>query len=63
LSPYSGVSYGGHSGQRSIQIEGAIGEEEQTCRAVVIDITDRKMIEDAQLFLLQSGWSGEDFFQ
>jgi signal transduction histidine kinase/PAS domain-containing protein/ActR/RegA family two-component response regulator len=62
-SPYSGGKHVGHSGRHSIQIEGAIGEEEQTCRAVAIDITDRKMIEDAHLFLLQSGWSGEDFFQ
>jgi PAS domain S-box-containing protein len=49
--------------RRMVQIEGTVGQEGQACRAVVIDITDRKMIEDAHLFLLQSGWSGEDFFQ
>jgi PAS domain S-box-containing protein len=34
-------------------------------RAVVSDITNRKQLEDAQLFLAQSGYqhSGEDFFQ
>jgi len=49
--------------RRVVQIEGSVGEDGQVCRAVVIDITGRKMIEDAHLFLLQSGWSGEDFFQ
>jgi PAS domain S-box-containing protein len=35
------------------------------CRAVIIDITERKQLEDAQLFLLQCGSpeTGEDFFQ
>jgi len=34
------------------------------CRTVIIDITERKQLEDAQLFLLQCGstGSGEDFF-
>ena len=27
------------------------------------DITERKQIQDVQLFLLEQGWSGEDFFQ
>jgi PAS domain S-box-containing protein len=49
--------------RRMVQIEGTVGEEGQDCRAVMIDITDRKMLEDAHLFLVQSGWSGEDFFQ
>jgi PAS domain S-box-containing protein len=62
-SQHSGDKHVGRARQRSIQIEGSISEEEQACRAVVIDISDRKMIEDAHLFLLQSGWSGEDFFQ
>jgi PAS domain S-box-containing protein len=63
LTQYPGGEAIGRLDRRSIQIEGAIGEEELTCRAVVLDITDRKMIEDAHLFLVQSGWSGEDFFQ
>jgi hypothetical protein len=62
-SQYSGGEPLRRSGRLSIQIEGTVGEEEQTCRVVVLDITDRKMIEDAHSFLLQSGWSGEDFFQ
>ena len=35
------------------------------CRAVLIDITERKMIENAQLFLARGVWtaSGEDFFE
>ncbi|MCX7044382.1 MAG: PAS domain S-box protein [Candidatus Sumerlaeota bacterium] len=33
------------------------------CRAVLSDITERKRIEEAQLFLLQCGYSGEDFFK
>ena len=49
--------------RRVVQVEGSIGEDGQVCRAVVIDITERKMIEDAHLFLLRSGWSGQDFFQ
>jgi PAS domain S-box-containing protein len=48
--------------RRMVQIEGRVGEDGRACRAVVIDITDRKMIEDTHSFLLQSGWSGEDFF-
>jgi PAS domain S-box-containing protein len=62
-SQHSGNKHVSWSRRRSIQIKGSVGEEEQVCRAVAIDITDRKMIEDAQLFLLKSGWSGEDFFQ
>jgi PAS domain S-box-containing protein len=58
----SGDKQVGRKRPRIVQIEGAFGEE-LGCRAVVIDITDRKMIEDAHLFLLQSGWAGEDFFQ
>ena len=40
-------------------------QDGQECRAVMVDITERKQIENAQLFVLQCGWSnsGEDFFQ
>jgi PAS domain S-box-containing protein len=35
------------------------------CRTTATDITERKLIEDIQVFLAQSGWiaSGEDFFE
>ncbi|MCX5880903.1 MAG: PAS domain S-box protein, partial [Deltaproteobacteria bacterium] len=40
-------------------------EDAPGCRAMIIDITERKMLEDAQLFLLQCGspGTGEDFFK
>jgi two-component system, sensor histidine kinase len=39
------------------------GENAKTVyRAVVSDITESKQLEETQLFLLQSGYSGEDFF-
>jgi signal transduction histidine kinase/PAS domain-containing protein len=63
LSQRTESKHFGRPRKRSIQIKGAIGKEERVCRTVAIDITDRKMIEDAQLFLSQSGWSGGDFFQ
>jgi DNA-binding CsgD family transcriptional regulator/PAS domain-containing protein len=42
-----------------------LSPDDQECGAMVMDITERKQIENAQLFLQQSGWSatGEDFFQ
>jgi PAS domain S-box-containing protein len=62
-SRYPGGKHVGRIRRCSVQIEGTFGKKAQTCRAVMIDITDRKIIEDAHSFLIQSGWSGEDFFQ
>ena len=41
------------------------GDSASVCRAVIIDITVSKQLEDAQLFLLQCGYThpGENFFQ
>mgnify|MGYP001033730974 CR=1 FL=1 len=46
-------------------IRGTASQDGQECRVVLADITERKKIEHAQLFLQQCGWStsGEDFFR
>jgi PAS domain S-box-containing protein len=49
----------------SVHITGTVSRDGQECRVIMADITERKQIESAQLFLLQCGWSasGEDFFE
>ncbi|MCX6345826.1 MAG: SpoIIE family protein phosphatase [Armatimonadetes bacterium] len=48
-----------------VRIEAAVPRVGEECRIAVVDITERRQMEDAQSFLLQCGWpgSGEDFFQ
>jgi PAS domain S-box-containing protein len=55
------VREGGHPLWAHIEAQASASGQE--CRLAVIDITERKRIEDAQLFLLQCGVSGDDFFQ
>jgi len=52
-------------GPLNVHITATVSQDGQECRVVMVDITERKQIENAQLFLLQCGWSasGEDFFQ
>jgi len=52
-------------GPLSVHITAAVSQDGQECRAMLADITEHRQIENAQLFLLQCGWStsGEDFFQ
>ena len=52
-------------GPLNVHITATVSQDGQECRVVMVDITERKQIEQAQLFLLQCGWSasGEDFFQ
>jgi PAS domain S-box-containing protein len=39
------------------------GYQGAVCHIIISDITERKQIEDTQLFLLQCGYSDEDFFE
>jgi PAS domain S-box-containing protein len=52
-------------GSLSVHITATVSPDGQECRAMLADITERKQIEHAQLFLQQCGWStaGEDFFR
>ena len=49
----------------TVHITATALQDGQECRVMMVDITERKQIENAQLFLLQCGWSasGEDFFE
>ena len=53
------------NGPLSVHITAAVSQDGQECRAMMADISERKQIEHAQLFLQQCGWStsGEDFFR
>jgi PAS domain S-box-containing protein len=53
------------TGPLNVHITATVSQNGQECRVVMVDITERKQIEQAQLFLLQCGWSasGEDFFE
>jgi PAS domain S-box-containing protein len=48
-----------------VQIEAEASDDGQECHAMFMDITERKQIENAHLFLLECGLSvpGEDFFR
>jgi PAS domain S-box-containing protein len=66
--PSSGVSDNRQfytTSRRVLRIEATAGEDGHTCRAVVFDVTERRLIEKTQMFLLRRGFSrsGEDFFQ
>jgi PAS domain S-box-containing protein len=52
-------------GRRSIwvRVEAKATESAQECRMAVFDVSERKDMENALLFLLEHGWSGEDFFR
>jgi len=52
-------------GPLHVRMEAAISKDGEECRIALADITERKQIEDARMFLLQTGWSAseEDFFQ
>jgi len=52
-------------GPLNVHITATVSQDGQECRAMMADITERKQLENAQLFLLQCGWSasGEDFFE
>ena len=52
-------------GPLNVHITATVSQDGQECRAMMVDITERKQIENAQLFLQQCGWStsGEDFFR
>jgi len=52
-------------GPLHVHITATVAQDGQECRVMMVDITERKQIEHAQLFLLQCGWSasGEDFFR
>ncbi len=45
------------------RVEAKAPESAQECRMAVFDITEGKHIENTLLFLLEHGWSGEDFFK
>ncbi len=48
-----------------VQLEATLAQDADgapVCRAMLSDINERKQIENAQLFLLQSGYSNGDFF-
>ena len=49
----------------NMHLAATVSQDGQECRVVMADITERKQIENAQVFLLQCGWpgSGEDFFE
>ena len=51
-------------GPRNIQITAVVTQDGREYRVTMVDITERKLIEQTQKFLLKSGWSisGEDFF-
>jgi PAS domain S-box-containing protein len=52
-------------GPLNVHITATVSQDGQECRVMLADITERKQIEHAQLFLQQCGWStsGEDFFR
>ena len=52
-------------GPLNVHITATVSQDGQECRVMMADITERKQIEHAQLFLQQCGWStsGEDFFR
>jgi PAS domain S-box-containing protein len=52
-------------GPLNVQMTATVSQDGQECRVMMTDITERKQIENAQLFLQQCGWSasGEDFFE
>ncbi len=51
-------------GPCSVQITAIVSQDGREYRVTMVDITERKLIERTQMFLLNSGWSisGEDFF-
>jgi PAS domain S-box-containing protein len=51
-------------GPCSVQITAIVSRDNREYRVTMVDITERKLIERTQMFLLNSGWSiaGEDFF-
>ena len=53
------------TGPLHLHITATVSADGQECRAMLADITERRKIEHAQLFLQQCGWStsGEDFFR
>ena len=52
-------------GPLQVYITATVSADGQECRVMLADITERKKIEHAQLFLQQCAWStsGEDFFR
>ncbi len=52
-------------GPLNVHITATVSQDGQECRVIIKDITERKQIEHAQLFLQQCGWStsGDDFFR
>lgn len=48
-----------------VRLEGIVNDSSGVCRVGIVDITERKRIDDAQFFLVKSGWEsdGLDFFQ
>ncbi|MEJ2659460.1 MAG: LuxR C-terminal-related transcriptional regulator [Desulfobacteraceae bacterium] len=51
-------------GPCSVQITAIVSQDNREYRVTMVDITERKLIERTQMFLLNSGWpiAGEDFF-
>ena len=52
-------------GPLNVHITATVSQDGQECRIMMVDITERKQIENVQLFLLQCGMSTspEDFFE
>ena len=52
-------------GPCTVQITAILSQDGGQYRVTMVDITERKLIEHTQMFLLNSGWSisGEDFFR
>jgi PAS domain S-box-containing protein len=52
-------------GPCSVQITAIVSQDNREYRVTMVDITERKLIERTQMFLLNSGWpiAGEDFFR
>ncbi|GEM_PF-2424631 len=48
-----------------IRLEAVVDKSGPFCSAVMVDITEQKLIDDTQMFLVKAGWTskGEDFFQ
>jgi DNA-binding CsgD family transcriptional regulator len=51
-------------GPCSVQITAIVSQDNREYRVTMVEITERKLIERTQMFLLNSGWpiAGEDFF-
>jgi signal transduction histidine kinase/CheY-like chemotaxis protein len=47
----------------NVHVTATVSQDGLECRVMLVDISERKQIENTQLFLLNCGSSGEDFFE